>query len=302
MSRILFITLSNIGDAVMTTPVLERLHQLYPDAVIDLVCDPRSSILFENCPYRGKIFLKIKKHGKKGLWKLIRELRKKRYDLIVDLRTDGLSYLLKARQRLTKWQRKPYGPHSVQELISIIDSINPEKNLPPVKIWLSEKQIKDADQLIEKLPGKRILAIAPGANWLPKTWSAQNFAATANLLKAYFDGVILLGGPGDIDYCKTVSETVSLPCLNACHTTDLLTAAAVMAKCKLFIGNDSGLGHLASAVTTPSISVFGPGQPERYHPWGPHAEWVVGENQILDAVTPKQVSEKAIALIESLAD
>ena len=56
MQQILFITLSNIGDAIMTTPVLERLHQLYPDASIDLVCDPRSQSLFEHCPYRGEIF------------------------------------------------------------------------------------------------------------------------------------------------------------------------------------------------------------------------------------------------------
>ncbi|MBT8439621.1 MAG: glycosyltransferase family 9 protein, partial [Gammaproteobacteria bacterium] len=135
MKQILFITLSNIGDAVMTTPTLERLHQLFPNALIDLVCDARSEILFEHCPYRGEIFLKDKKQGKKGLFKLIRQLRKKRYDLIVDLRTDGLAYLLRAKKRLTKFGHQPYGPHAVEDLISIIDKINPEKQIPPTRIW-----------------------------------------------------------------------------------------------------------------------------------------------------------------------
>ena len=86
----------------MTTPALERLHQLYPEAVIDLVCDARSKILFEHCAYRGDIFLKEKKQGKKGLFKLVRLLRKKRYDLVVDLRTDGLAYLLRGQETINQ--------------------------------------------------------------------------------------------------------------------------------------------------------------------------------------------------------
>ena len=60
VNKILFISLSNIGDAVMTTPVLQALHELYPGAVIDIVGDQRSSVIFKHCPYRGKIFHKQK--------------------------------------------------------------------------------------------------------------------------------------------------------------------------------------------------------------------------------------------------
>jgi heptosyltransferase-3 len=289
MKHILFITLSNIGDAVMTTPVLERLHQLYPDAVIDLVCDPRSSILFEHCPYRGEIILKLKKQGKKGLWQLIKHLRKKRYDLIVDTRTDGLSYLLRAKNRLTKWNRKPYGPHSVQELISIIDSINPDKIIPPTAAWLSEEAICNADNITRRLHGSRWLALGPGANWPPKVWDANNFAAVANGLKDKFDAVLVLGGPGDIEYCKSVTDKLVLPYSNLCGITDLMTTTAIIKNSQLFIGNDSGLGHLASAVNTPVVSVFGPGQPNRYHPWGKNTQWLVGVDENLSAIKPGEV-------------
>jgi len=299
MKQILFITLSNIGDAVMTTPTLERLHQLYPGALIDLVCDSRSSILFEHCPYRGEVFLKEKKQGKKGLFKLIGQLRKKRYDLVVDLRTDGLAYLLRAKKRLTKFGHQPYGPHAVEDLISIIDNINPEKQIPPTTVWLDNKHIDQANQLTSSLPGKKWLGIGPGANWQPKIWDATNFAVVANALKDNIDAAILLGGPGDTQYSRHVATQLEIPLLDLTGKTDLLTTSAIIQKCSLFLGNDSGLGHLASAVDSASITVFGPGKPERYHPWHPHNEWLRGEDASLDNIETDAVIKVARKLIET---
>lgn len=298
MKQILFITLSNIGDAVMTTPALERLHQLYPAAVIDLVCDPRSKVLFEHCPYRGEVFLKDKTKGKKGLVKLIGTLRKKRYDLIVDLRTDGLTFLLRAKKRLTKLGHQPYGPHAVEDLISIIDKINPDKHIPPTKIWLGNIHTDQANELTASLPGKKWLAIGPGANWEPKIWNAANFASVANSLKDAIDAVILLGGPGDTKYSDTTATQLDLPFLDLTGKTDLLTTSAVIHKCALFLGNDSGLGHLASAVDTPTVTVFGPGKPERYHPWHPDNLWLSGKASLLDNIETETVSKAARQLIE----
>jgi ADP-heptose:LPS heptosyltransferase len=299
MKQILFITLSNIGDAVMTTPTLERLHQLYPDAVIDLVCDLRSKTLFEHCPYRGEIILKEKKEGKKGLFKLIRQLRKKRYDLIVDLRTDGLAYLLRAKKRLTKFGHQPYGPHAVEDLISIIDKINPDKHIPPTMIWLDKIHFDQANELTSSLPGKKWLGISPGANWQPKIWNAKNFAVVANALAEDIDAVILLGGPGDTQYSSHVASQLEIPLLELTAKTDLLTTTALIQKCCLFLGNDSGLGHLASAVDTPSITVFGPGKPERYHPWHPYNQWLCGETASLDNIKTNAVIKVARQLIET---
>ena len=101
-SKFLFITLSNIGDALLTTPVLQCLHRYDERASIDIVGDKRSSLLFRHCPYRGEIYHKQKQRFLRGTPSLLLELRRKRYDLVVDLRTDILAYLVRAEKRLFK--------------------------------------------------------------------------------------------------------------------------------------------------------------------------------------------------------
>ena len=98
----LFITLSNIGDALLTTPVLQFLHRHDEAASIDIVSDKRSSLLFRHCPYRGEIYNKQKERFLRGVPALWYELRRKRYDLVVDLRTDVLARLIPAEKRLFK--------------------------------------------------------------------------------------------------------------------------------------------------------------------------------------------------------
>ncbi|NOX09514.1 MAG: glycosyltransferase family 9 protein [Gammaproteobacteria bacterium] len=288
VTRILFISLSNIGDVIMTTPVMERLHQLYPNAIMDIVADQRSSILFEHCPYRGTIFHKDKKAGWRGILKLLSTLRKTRYDLIVDLRTDGLAYLLRARKRLTKWHARPEGSHSVQQHIAVIASIN-DGLIPHTRIWINDAIRHQAQSRLKKLPGSRRLAIGSGANWAPKIWPVEQFRALIISLKDQFDSVILLGGPGDQARCQQLAQDLPIPSINLAGQTDLLEVAAILETCQLFIGNDSGLGHIASAVDVATISVFGPGQPERYHPWGEKAKWIQNKEQDINAISANQL-------------
>ncbi len=295
---ILFISLSNIGDAVMTTPVMERLHQLYPEAVMDLVGDRRSSEIFRHCPYLRQLYHKDKRKALRGGPALLRALRRQRYDLIVDLRTDGLAWLLKGRQRFTRWGRRPYGPHAVQDLMSIIHGINPGAQIPPMTLWLSAQERSRATTLLAELsaatPASATgpwLALGPGANWPPKVWAAERFAALANSLGDVFQGVILLGSAADTVRCDSVARALELPHLNLAGQLDLLTATAILEQAALFVGNDSGLGHLASAVSTRCVTVFGPGNPERYHPWGGGNRWLQGENASLEALTADRVGE-----------
>ena len=139
VNKILFISLSNIGDAVMTTPVLQALHELYPGAVVDIVGDQRSSVIFKHCPYRGKIFHKQKNSFLRGGPALIMDLWAQSYDLIVDLRTDGLAYLLPAGNRLTKLNRIKTGAHSVQQHLGIISKIY-HSDPPQCHVWISSTE------------------------------------------------------------------------------------------------------------------------------------------------------------------
>lgn len=289
--HILVITLSNIGDAVMTTPVLEALHRRYPDAVIDLVADRRSSEVFTHCPYRGRIVFKEKRAGWRGTLQLVRTLRHTRYDLIVDLRTDGLSYLLRADRRLTKRHRRASGPHAVEQHMGVITALG-HTETPPTHIWLTPQLEQTAAQHLQTLPGTRWLALGPGANWEPKIWPATQFRELITQLADTFDGVILLGGPGDAERCARVAQNCPLPHVNLAGRTGLLEATAVLAHATVFVGNDSGLGHLASAVGTPTLTVFGPGQPERYRPWGEHARWLTSPENDLNRLSVGAVAEE----------
>jgi ADP-heptose:LPS heptosyltransferase len=297
MRQILFITLSNIGDAVLTTPALEALHQCFPKAHIDLVVDRRSSALFTHCPYRGRILYKDKKAGWQGFLRLVHQLRHIRYDLIVDLRTDGLAYLLRAKKRLTKRRAKPSSLHAVKHHMAVIAPLlPPTMAVPPCRIWLQEAHLQFAKDQVAQLPGQHWLALGPGANWPPKIWPATAFAALVNRVKEHFDGVILVGSPGDQERGQLVAANLSLPYLNLCGTTDLLQAAAVLQQAATFVGNDSGLGHLASAVGTPTFTVFGPGQPERYHPWGEHSHWRVAPGNKLRNLSAEAIADQVIWL------
>jgi len=289
VERILLISLSNIGDAVMTTPVLETLHQAWPGARIDIVGDRRSALIFEHCPYRGEIILKHKREGRPGLWRLIRRLRGQRYDLIVDLRTDGLAYLLRGRKRLHKWRQPRRGVHAVEQHMNVLRPLGLDKHEARTRVWLNDELREQAAALLEPLPGSRWLAVGPGANWEGKIWPLAAYQGLCRLAAAQFHGLIILGGPDDQAIATRLETHSELPTANLCGQTDLLQVSAVLERARAFVGNDSGLGHLASAVATPSLTVFGPGEPQRYHPWGPQAAWIVAADQDLECLTAAEV-------------
>ena len=142
---VLFITRRHIGDAVMTTPVLELLHQRYPGTTIDIVAGPLSAALFEHCPYRGQIWRMAKGAGLADRLRLITALRRRRYELIVDLRTDGFAYLLRARERRTRWGApdRRARRHDVERQAAIFDPCLPAQALGPPIVWL-ETQLIDS--------------------------------------------------------------------------------------------------------------------------------------------------------------
>lgn len=272
MTRLLFITLSNIGDAIMTTPVLELMHRHHPDATIDIVTSPRAAAVFEHCPYRGELILKAG-HGVRAGMALVRRLRQRRYQLAVDLRTDGLAWLLRAERRMTKLGARPLGPHAVERHLGVAHGLLEDE--PPTPItWTSPADDQRAANLLNDLPGSRWLALGPGARWPPKRWPAERFAALANRLCDRFDGLILLGDADDELACTQIAETVSMPVVSVAGRTSVTEAAAVLRQAAYFVGNDSALGHVAAAVGVPSLTLFGPGDPVRYHPWGRNAKWL----------------------------
>ena len=297
--RFLFITLSCVGDAVMTTTVLEALHQYSPNATVDVVADKRSSELFSECPYRGDIIHKNKHAPFRGALELLSRLRPNYYDLIVDLRTDGLAYLFRAKRRLTKWHAKPYGPHSVQKFMGIIRKIHKDKPLPKTHLWLNEKHRVFAERSLVELPLGRLLALGPasGATEPQKTWEPERYAELANRFQDHFAAVVLLGGAGDKAVTAAVTENLSLPFIDTAGKTGLLEAAALLQKSSFFVGSDSGLGHVAAAMGVTTLSLFSNADPECYLPWGERSEWIRDSDKDVRNIKVDQVEKKLRELI-----
>jgi heptosyltransferase III len=289
MQRILIITLSNVGDVVMTTPVFEAVYAKYPKCVIDVVADKRSSDILKGAPYLGKIFHREKKSGFGKLIRLIRELRKTYYDLVIDLRTHLIPLVLRGKKNAYKRNRKSLEQHSVEEHYHSVLKLEHFAKIPPhCRLYVEESAKKEAANLMKDLRGDKILAIGPGANWPGKIWPASKFEDLVISLNGFFDGVIQLGSFGEgIPF----SNKVKMLNVDLTGRTSLPVLKAVMDYCQLFVGNDSGLGHVAASLGKPSVTVFGVGVPARYKPWGNQARAVLAPSNDLNRLESSAVSD-----------
>jgi len=294
VKKILFITLSNIGDVILTTPTLEALHSKFPNATFDIVGDKRSEILFKYCPYMDNFFEKNKELGWYGILLLIKKLRQKKYDVAVDLRSDGILFFVKATKKLFKVPNKAsLKIHSVEKHFLSLNRVV-EKNIPSTTIWLSDSEKDLANKIFNKYKNKSLLTIGVGANFEGKIWNISNYIKLANILNDSFDVVILVGDKNDAALSKDFALGFKGRIIDCCGYYNLLETAAIIKKSDFFVGNDSGLGHIASAVNTKSFTIFGVGEPNRYSPWGDNASWVQDKDYKINNVNPKTIANKIV--------
>jgi len=293
IKKILFITLSNIGDVILTIPTLIRLGQKYRNATIDIIGDARSEILYRHCPLVDIFYKKNKSEGLRGTFNLIKKVRSHNYDLAVDLRSDGLLYFIKADRRLYKIKDKNI--HSIEKhFLSLKEGLS---RLPDPIIWLGNKDEIRAKKILPKKSGA-LLVIGLGANSSHKIWPAKFYAQLANLLKKYFNSVVLIGDKKDDQFTSDFKKEYQGSFTNLAGKIDLLTTAAVLKNADLFVGNDSGLGHLASAVKTKTFTIFGPGEPNRYKPWGILAYYFQDKENNIYNIKPRVVFSEIVNRFE----
>ena len=133
-----------------------------------------------------------------------------------------------------------------------------------------------------------------GANFNGKIWKVSNFIELAKLLKDYFEIIVLVGDQKDAVLSRQFILEYKGIILDCCGHYNLLETTAIIKKSDFYVGNDSGLGHLASAVKTKSFTVFGVGQPNRYKPWGRNAFWIQDKDYEINNIDPKLVAKNII--------
>lgn len=270
--RLLFVTSTRIGDAVLSTGVLDRLLRKYPGAQVTVAAGPLALPLFEGVPGLERL-IAIEKRPANLHWPALWAATVRRpWGLAVDLRGSGLAWLIPARRRLIGPVRRD-GLHQVERLGRVLGS----GPVPEPRLWPSPDQEAKADRLIPD--GGPVLALGPAANWPGKQWPAERFAELARRLtgpEAALTGARLavLAADHERDQALPVLEAVPAERRIDLIGSDLGTAAACLRRCTLYIGNDSGLMHIAAAAGTPTLGLFGPTEDRRYRPWGGHTDVV----------------------------
>ncbi len=271
--KILFITATRIGDAVLSTGALDHFIRTYPDAEITVACGPLVAGLFAPAPRVVRVIALKKESWGRHWWKLLRETMPQEWDIIVDLRNSAVSRMLRGKQKFI-WRGSEKKGHKVEQIAAVIGA----SPAPAPKLWLDDASIAAAEKLAPS--GAPFIAIGPTANWPGKAWPAQNFVALVNAMTA--SGSILENARVAV-FAAPGEEAAAKPVLDAFppeRRIDMiakgspLVAAAVIARAEIYIGNDSGLTHIAASVGTPTLALFGYGWPEQYSPWGSHAAYI----------------------------
>ncbi|MBY0510857.1 MAG: glycosyltransferase family 9 protein [Rhodospirillaceae bacterium] len=283
--KILFITHTRIGDAVMSTGLLRHLVEIYPAARFTIVCGPLAAPLFAAVPNCDRVIVMTKRPYDAHWFTLWTDVRRTRWDIAVDLRRSLITYLIPCRQRFVLGPIAA-GQHHVRHLSALL-KIEPP---PSPHIYVSPQHRARAEALVPD--GPPVLALAPLAADPAKTWPLASFEALAVMLMSggLCAGwrIALIGGPNDAASAADLAMAVP-GCITIFNEPDLLTVAAVLARARAFIGNDSGLGHMAAAVGIPTLAIFGPTDPSRYGPWG--GQVVIAPKGDLSALSVAAVGE-----------
>lgn len=269
--RILFITSNRIGDAVLSTGVLGHLIEAYPDARFTIACGPIAAPLLRAVPRLDRLIPLQKRSFARHWLSLWQTCVGTRWDLVVDLRNSVVGWLVIRRGAVRL--RRLEGQHKVVENAAMLGLTPP----PEPRLWIDAEARAAANLL---LPPEPFLAMGPTANWTGKEWPVERFADLAARLTAP-DG-ILPGAPvavfaagSEMERARPLIDAMGARAVDLIGRTDPLTAAACLERAALYVGNDSGLMHIAAAVGAPTLGLFGPGYPETYGPWGRRAHAVV---------------------------
>ncbi|HEX7389095.1 MAG TPA: glycosyltransferase family 9 protein [Acidiphilium sp.] len=291
--RILFITSSRLGDAVISSGAIERIRLEHPEARLTVACGAASAGAFERLPGLERLIVFEKRRLDWHWVSLWAEVAHHWWHMVVDFRGSALALALPARRRaILRGGRRP-GRRYAQ--IGAALGYDPA---PLPVVWTVPEDRARATVLLPE--GDRILGLGPTANWDGKIWPAERFIELARRLDV--SRIAVFGGPGEAERARAAPVLAALP--DAVDLVGVLTvaeAAACLARCALFVGNDSGLMHLAAAAGTPTLGLFGRSRASEYAPAGVCASFIAAPGPegeaAMDGLGVDDVAEAASKLL-----
>ena len=288
MRRVLIVRLRSIGDTVLATPTLIALRRFLPDAQIDILLEDWVAPLLNGHDSIDNVI----SVGRGSIERLAtaRKIRKSKYDVVVNLHGGTTATFFVgasgARHRIGYaelqysfiynhllssandfWQQKT--THSAEQQLALLGFVGvPVEDRPKSRLSVTPQQADEMDQFLHLhgIDEEKIALIHPATAFETKRWPAKNFARTIEYLKALGFLPIVVTTPQEkhiFDEITASTETF----FHGFSDLDLPQIVALAARSAIFVGNDSGIAHLAAAVQTPSVVVFGSSNRNHWRPW-----------------------------------
>lgn len=287
---VLLVRLRSIGDTVLTTPSLFALKRFLPGARVDILLEDWVAPVLEGFPYVDNV-ITLRRDSTASRALVAKQLRSLRYDVAYNLHGGTTAGLLvrasgaKRRVGLTTYQ---YGrlythlapsplllwkrdtTHSVEQQLALLGWTGvPVTDRPPTQLAVMEHAAASISARLQKARwnGQQPLAVIhPAAAFATKQWAAEKFARVAEHLVARGFAVVVITAPAEAELARELGRSVSVP-LIVFNDLTLPEVTALASRARLFVGNDSGIAHIAAAVCLPSVVVFGSSNTSHWRPW-----------------------------------
>jgi heptosyltransferase-2 len=299
--KILVMRYRFIGDTVLTVPFLRNLRRAEPQAFIAWMVAPGSSDVVKGIPYVDEMIywdpvtIHADSRGTHRTFSaklaFIRELRARGFDKVYVLKRSLSSAIIAlltgARERvgfdtegrgLLMTTRVPYrhNRHEVQNFLEVLRADGITVADEYLELWTEPKEEEAARKLMlnEGIgAGERLVAIHPFSAVVERGWPLENFAELAQRLSREAGcRPIVVGGAGDSETFNQVRHLFGEGAIDLVGKCTLRETIALLKHCVLFVGNDSGIMHLAAAAGTPLVALFGPQSPVKFGPWSSRAK------------------------------
>ncbi|HZI94393.1 MAG TPA: lipopolysaccharide heptosyltransferase II [Patescibacteria group bacterium] len=294
-----------IGDVVMISPSLKALRETYPGARIEVVARPHVADCFAGHPWVDEVVLQDPRgrhQGIGGFLRLASDLRKRRYDLAVLFQKSFGAALLawwagvprrvgfdtdRRRWLLTHPVHEDDSMrsiHHVEYFLRVAQRAGCDTTDIPRRVYfpLDDASRAFADRFFLSAGASRfafLAAFATGASKPPRAWHAERFAQLAGeLAREQGAGILVVGGKSDRAEADQLLAAAGSSGIDAVGLTTVRQMGALIERCRVFVGNDSGPMHIAAALDVPSLALFGPGTPSKTSPWMPPDRFIALTN------------------------
>ncbi len=282
-----------VGDTVMATPVLTCLRDAFPRAEITALCRKSSRAILETNPHIDDLWT-IDDHGFGNMLSLSHHIRESRFDAAILLPNSirsalpfalagvkqrigfarhGRSFLLTHPVALTPYHAKCHQVTYYLDLLTELGIEGVDDSLQRLVLHPTDEAKQQIDELLKKkdLENKLLVAISPGAAFgSAKCWLPERYAELAAEVKLRYQAeVLLLGSPAEVPLCNEIESLCPVPIYNMCKDVSLAGLIAICERVAIFVANDSGAMHIAAAMGTPLIAIFGATDPSIS---APHSE------------------------------